>query len=332
VAGPADAPGTLFPSWIRAGAAASVAAPGSVSEVRFSPWPSTSQSWSDFRAAAVHAAETGWDGLWAADHFMPAASPDNRPMLECFTVLAGIAASVPRLRIGSLVAGNTYRHPAVLANMVATLDQVSGGRVVLGLGAGWQENEHAAYGIEYFDVPGRLARLEEACAVVRHLLDVPRSDVHGRFYSLTDAPAEPKPVQAHLPLLIGGGGEKVTLRIAARWADEWNTWGLPDVLATKGTVLDRHCDAIGRDPRTIVHSAQVLVAVEGGAPPREMPHRRAYPTASGNVGELQDMLRAYEEANVGEFIMPDWNLGVGASRDDAMDRFMEEVAAPFRDH
>jgi F420-dependent oxidoreductase-like protein len=297
--------------------------------VHFSLWPSTAQSWADFHDAALHAAETGWDGVWAADHFMPAAPPTDRPILECFTVLSGVAASVPGIRIGSLVAGNTYRHPAVLANMVATLDQVSGGRFVLGLGAGWQENEHLAYGIDYYDVPGRLARLDEACAVVRHLFDDARSDFEGHFYALADAPAEPKPVQAHLPLLIGGGGEKVTLRIAAKWADEWNTWGHPDVLAAKGAVLERHCEAIGRDAGEIGRSAQVLIDLDGSAVNPAMPYRRGYPAAAGSAAELQDVLHAYEEAKVSEFIMPDWNLGTGAARRDAMDRFMEEVAAPF---
>ncbi len=298
--------------------------------MRFSIWPSTVQSWEDFHEVAAHAAETGWDGVWAADHFMPSTSSVDRPMLECFTLLSALAASVPRLRIGSLVAGNTYRHPAVLANMVATLDRVSGGRAVLGLGAGWQENEHAAYGIAFYDVPGRLARLDEACAVVRHLLDDKRSDFKGRFYTLTDAPLEPKPVQQHLPLLIGGGGEKVTLRVAARWADEWNTWGHPDVLAAKGRVLDRHCDSIGRDPEEITRSAQVLIDLEGTAKEYDMPYRSAYPTASGGVGALQDVLHAYEEAKVGEFIVPDWNLGTGNSRREVLDRFIEEVAPPFR--
>lgn len=298
--------------------------------MRFSLWPSTSQSWEDFHDAATYAGETGWDGLYAADHFMSAAEPVDRPMLECFTVLSAVAASVPRLRLGSLVAGNTYRHPAVLAKVAATLDQVSGGRLVLGLGAGWQENEHIAYGIEFFDVSGRLARLDEACAVVRHLLDDPRGDFQGRFYTLADAPAEPKPVQAHLPLLIGGGGERVTLRIAARWADEWNTWGLPDVLAAKGAVLERHCEAIGRDPAGIARSAQVLVDLPGATSESQMPHRRAYPTASGSAAELQDVLHGYEAAGVGEFIVPDWNLGTGPARREAMDRFMAEVAAPFR--
>jgi F420-dependent oxidoreductase-like protein len=298
--------------------------------VRFSIWPSTTQSWEDFHDAAGHAADTGWDGVWAADHFMPATSSVDRAMLECFTVLSALGASVPRVRIGSLVAGNTYRHPAVLANMAATLDHVSNGRLVLGLGAGWQENEHTAYGIAYYDIPGRLARLDEACEVVRHLLDDRRTDFHGRFYTLTDAPLEPKPVQAHLPLLIGGGGEKVTLRIAARWADEWNTWGRPEVLAAKGAVLERHCEALGRDPGEIARSAQVLVDLDGSVDAAEMPYRRAYPTVTGNAAEIQEVLAAYEAANVGEFILPDWNLGTGSARRDVMDRFIEEVAGPFR--
>ncbi|MDA8312324.1 MAG: TIGR03560 family F420-dependent LLM class oxidoreductase [Actinomycetota bacterium] len=301
--------------------------------MRFSIWPTTSQSWDDFHEAAAHAGRTGWDGVWAADHFMPASPPVDRPMLECFTVLSAVAALVPRVRIGSLVAGNTYRHPAVLANMVATLDHVSGGRVVLGLGAGWQENEHAAYGIEFSDVPGRLARLDEACAVMRHLLGhETRSDFQGRFYSLAGAPAEPKPLQARLPILIGGGGEKVTLRIAARWADEWNTWGRPEVLAAKGAVLERHCESIGRDPAEISRSAQVLIELPGDAsePGTLMPHRRAYPSVSGGVAEIQDLLHAYEQAKVTEFVMPDWNLGTGQRRQEAMDLFIEEVAAPFR--
>ena len=215
--------------------------------------------------------------------------------------------------------------------MAATLDRVSGGRFVLGLGAGWQRNEHAAYGIDFYDVASRLARLDEACAVVRHLLDDARSDFEGRFYSLADAPAEPKPVQAHLPLLVGGGGEKVTLRIAARWADEWNTWGLPDVLAAKGAVLDRHCEAIGRDPTTISRSAQVLF--ELGVPTRTArpAPRPGFPTASGSVTQLQELLYAYREAKVCEVVVPDWTLGTGAERRDAMDRFIEEIAAPLRE-
>ena len=294
--------------------------------MRFSVWPTTGQSWTDLLAVARHASDLGFDGLWVADHFMPPAEPADGPFLECWTTLAGLATSVPGLRLGSLVTGNTYRHPAVLANMAATVDQLSGGRVVLGLGAGWQENEHRAYGIAFSDVPGRLARLDEACAVVRGLLDDERTSFEGRFYVLEDAPMAPKPVQARLPLLIGGSGEKVTLRIAARWADEWNTWGTPDVLAAKGAVLDRHCAAIGRDPSTIHRSAQVVVNLDGtGA------RFSRLPSVEVSAGELQDLLARYAVAGVDEFVLPDWNLGTGERRREILDRFLTEVAAPFRD-
>ncbi len=299
---------------------------GSVGTMRFSVWPTTSQKLDDFMEVAGHAAGSGWDGIWVADHFMSAAEPVDTPMLECFTTLAALAVNVPRVRIGSLVAGNTYRHPAVLANMAATVDQLSGGRLVLGLGAGWQHNEHQAYGIDLPGVPERLARLEEACAVVRQLFDRPRGDFAGRYYQLTDAPMEPKAARAHLPLLIGGGGERITLGIVARWADEWNTWGTPDVLAAKGAVLDRHCQQAGRDPSTISRSAQVLVDLDGHGEQ----WRRPMPMVRGGVAELQELLGGYVDAGVDELIVPDWNLGTGTRRRDALDRFLDEVAAPFR--
>lgn len=291
--------------------------------MRFSFWPDTSHRWEDLHASAVHAAATGWEGVWVYDHFMPTSGAG--PVLECWTALAALAATVPSVRLGSLVSGNTYRHPAVLAKMASTLDHVSGGRAVLGLGAGWQENEHRAYGIDFFDVPGRLARLDEACAAIRHLLTDERASFEGRYYTLSDAPLDPKPVQPHLPLLVGGGGEKVTLRIAARWADEWNVWGPPDALAAKGAVLDRHCEAIGRDPAEIARSAQVVVDLGG------QPFSEPVPTIRGSAQQLQDAMAAYADAGVSEFILPDWNLGTGNALHDAMDRFLSEVAAPFRD-
>ena len=293
--------------------------------MRFSIWPTTSQPWDNLLEVASHAAQTGWDGIWVADHFMRPAEPADGPLLECWSVLAGLATSVPRLRIGPLVTGNTYRHPAVLANMAATVDQLSGGRLVLGIGAGWQENEHLAYGIEYSDVPGRLARLEESCAVLSGLLRTSRASFEGRYYHLVNAPMEPKPVQEHLPLLVGGGGEKVTLSIVAKWADEWNTWGTPEVLQAKGAVLDRHCDDLGRDPATVKRSAQVIVNLDARA---ASPSR--LPSVEVSASEMQDMLARYEQSGVEEFILPDWNLGTGTARRDIMDRFLAEVAAPFR--
>ena len=159
-----------------------------------------------------------------------------------------------------------------------------------------------------------------------HLLDDARPRFWGRHYPLTDAPLEPKPVQPHLPLLVGGSGERRTLRIVARWADEWNTWGTPGVLSQKSDVLARHCEAVGRDPSTIARSAQVLVDLDGQAGE----WRRSMPTVRGSVAQVQDLLQGYADAGVDEFVLPDWNLGTGSRRRDALDRFLTEVAAPFR--
>ena len=137
--------------------------------MRFSFWPNPSQSFNDVIALSRHVEQTGWDGVWYADHFMPNAPDTSTPWPEAWMTLAAIGALVPRIRIGTLVAGNTYRHPAVLAKMAATLDHITGGRVVLGLGAGWQENEHQQYGIPFYTTGERLARLDEACQVIKRL-------------------------------------------------------------------------------------------------------------------------------------------------------------------
>jgi F420-dependent oxidoreductase-like protein len=301
--------------------------------MRFSFWPNSAQSWSDIEATARHAEETGWDGVYVADHFLPSLGDDGGPMHECFGLLTGLAASVPRLRLGSLVCGNTYRHPAVLANQAVTVDHVSGGRFVLGLGAGWQENEHDAYGISLPPVRERLDRLEEACAVVKSLLTQPRTTFEGQHYVLRDAPCEPKPLQDPLPLLIGGGGEKRTLRIAARFADEWNVWGTPELLAHKGRVLEQHCDDVGRDPGEIAHSAQALLFMSDDQDflqrirDADMPR----PMLIGTAAEVRDTLNAYRDAGVDEFIVPDFTLPpVGAQRWEVMDRFIGEAATGLR--
>ncbi|HEX2851412.1 MAG TPA: LLM class F420-dependent oxidoreductase [Acidimicrobiales bacterium] len=303
--------------------------------MRFSVWPSSGQSWEDVLAIARHAEATGWDGVWIADHFMPNAEDVSGPMLECWATLAGLAASVPRVRLGALVSGNTYRHPAVLAKTATTIDHISGGRVVLGLGAGWQENEHRAYGLEFFDTRTRLRRLEEACEVVKRLTTEERVEFSGEHYSLVAAPLEPKPVQSPLPLLVGGGGEKVTMRIAARWADEWNVWGDPATLAQKGAVLDEHCERLGRDPAAIARSAQTLLFLSDDE--EWLAKRREAMGGGGGRGamigrpsELVDTVGAYVDAGVDELIVPDFTLGSGARKLDTYDRFITEVAAAFR--
>ena len=151
--------------------------------MRFSVWPTANQAFDEVLSCARHAEATGWDGFWFADHFMPMSSETDEPTLECWAVVAAIAALVPRLRLGTLVCGNTYRHPAVLAKQASTVDALSGGRFVLGMGAGWQENEHVAYGIPFYTVAERGKRLEEACRVITSLFREHRVDFDGAYYS-----------------------------------------------------------------------------------------------------------------------------------------------------
>ncbi len=206
--------------------------------MRYSFWPAPTHTFEETRQLAEHAEKQGWDGLWLADHFMPNAEDTSAAWPEAWTTLSAIAATVPRLRLGTLVTGNTYRHPAVLAKMAATVDHISRGRLVLGLGSGWQENEHKKYGIEFGTVGERLEKLEEACQIIKGLFTGESMTFDGKYYQLENAPLEPKPVQPTLPLMIGGGGEKVTLRITAQYADEWNVWGNVDELTHKMNILD----------------------------------------------------------------------------------------------
>jgi len=300
--------------------------------MRFSVWPNPGQPWASVLDVAKQAEATGWDGVWFADHFMPNAEDVSGPVNECWTTLAALAATVPRVRLGALVSGNTYRHPAVLAKMAATVDQISGGRAVLGLGAGWQENEHLAYGIELPGVRERLARLEEACQVVKGLLTQELTDFEGEHYRLTDAPLEPKPVQRPLPLLVGGGGEKVTLRIAATWADLWNVWGTPETLRHKMSVLDRHCEDQGRDPATIARSAQALLFMsdDEGFLARRRSADLGRATIIGTPAEVTDVVGRYVEVGVDELIVPDFTLGNDERRRHILDTFMTEVVPAFR--
>jgi F420-dependent oxidoreductase-like protein len=301
--------------------------------MRFSVWLSVNQPWAEMLATAHHAEATGWDGVWVADHFMgnvPGPIPADVPTLEAGSVVAALAAAVPRIRIGTLVYGNTYRHPAVLANMAATTDHVSGGRFVLGLGTGWQVNEHEQYGIDLPPVRERVDRFSEAIQIVRSLLRKPTTTFTGEHYQLTDALCEPKPVQAALPILVGAKGDRM-LGIVARYADEWNTWGLPDHIAERSAVLDAWCEQVGRDPDAIVRSAQgLLFFTEDDAEAERLTDTLPRPVLAGTVERLRDVVAAYAGAGLNELIVPDFTLGSGARKLEALDRFVDEVAPAFR--
>lgn len=299
--------------------------------MKFGFWPSPNNSWRDTLALAQHAEQTGWDGIWFADHFMPNAEDTSGPMSECWTTLAALGAAVPRVRIGALVSGNTYRHPAVLAKMAANVDNISDGRCVLGLGAGWQENEHKAYGIDFFTLGGRMNRFEEACQVITGLFSNAQTDFAGKHYQLTAAPLAPKPVQRPMPLLIGGGGEQRTLRIAAKYANEWNVWGTPEVLARKGAILDRYCEEIGRDPKSIRHSTQGMLVLTDDSAAVEKMKASGRPVIGGTGPQILATIEQYAEAGVDEVIIPGFNLGQEVDRvKSVMDRFNSEVMSAFK--
>lgn len=203
--------------------------------------------------------DEGFDSAWVMDHFASLGPRDDLPIFEAWTLLAGMAALTSRVRIGCAVLGNTYRHPGVLAKQAVTVDHLSGGRLELGLGAGWAENEHTMLDLEFGTAKDRADRLDEAVPIIKSLFTQDRTTFEGERYRLRDAVAEPKPVQRpHPPIWIGGSGPRRTLRLAAEHADVWNAaGGTPEEVAASAQILDRHCADVGRDPATIRRSVQV---------------------------------------------------------------------------
>ncbi len=299
--------------------------------MRFSFWIGNKHSWPEIARSAVVSEDMGWDGLWFADHFMPFTEDVQGPIHEVWSILSGLAVLTQRVRLGPLVCGNTYRHPTVLAKQAVATDHISGGRVVLGIGSGWQENEHLAYGLRFGTFTERFERLEEALQIIRSLRSESSTSFDGKYYRLTDAPLAPKP-KGSLPILLGGGGEKKTLRMVAQYAEEWNVWADPQIMAHKIGVLDRHCETLGRDPRSIQRSAVALLFLcDDAARSAEIrANHPGRPSLIGTASELQAQLASFAEMGVDEVIVPDFNLGDGAAKDEMAERFLTEVAAPFR--
>ena len=201
-----------------------------------------------------------FESAWTMDHFYPLSPPLDGTHLESWAVLAAMAQATKRLRLGCMVNGMHYRHPAVTANAAVTVDHISGGRFNLGLGAGWFEPESKAYGIPLGTLKERFDRFDEGLEVITSLLTNEYTDFNGRYYQLTNARCEPKPVQPRIPIVIGGGGPKRTLPAAARWADMWDLVGSESPAKWKATsdILDGHCAAIGRDPSSIRRSVHLM--------------------------------------------------------------------------
>jgi F420-dependent oxidoreductase-like protein len=209
--------------------------------------------------------ELGFHSVWDYDHFYGMRDPST-PSFDGWSMLAAMAAVTTRIRIGCMVTGVTYRHPAILAKMAVSVDHISEGRLELGIGAASHEGEHRGYGIPFPSAGDRIDMLEEACRIIRRLLTEDSVTQEGRFWNLTEALGNPKPVQDRIPIVIGGTGERKTLRVVAKHADEWNFSPMkdlgaegPEEFARLSRVLDEHCAAVGRDPTNIRRSIQLML-------------------------------------------------------------------------
>ena len=297
------------------------------------------QTWGNVLDLWQHLEKTGWDIACVTDHFMPNTKEREGAMLEGWSTMTALSALVPRMKVGTIVLGNTYRHPAVVAKMAAQVDVISGGRLLLGMGAGWQQNEHEAYGIPFYTMR---ERLDEACEVIKSLWSNKRSNFNGKYYQLSDAPLEPKPVQTPQPeLMIGGGGEKVTLKIVAKHADHWNVWGGPGVHTRKGAILNEHCAAVGRDPKSLKRSANMALLItdkqdEVDQLAKNIETRMGRHAAdardtclAGTPDQIRELLHKLKTAGVDTVFIPTMFRPLPELRRD-LDRFITEIAPAFR--
>ena len=271
--------------------------------------------WPSLRAAALRAEAAGFDDLWVDDHLLSDEADWPDPKLEGWTTLAALAAVTERSRLGLMVGANTLRNPGLVAKMATTVDHVSGGRAILGIGAGWFEREHAAFGLDFgAGVGERLDRLAEAVPLIRRLLDGEEVTHEGRFYAFDRALCAPRPVQARLPILIGGSGPRKTLPLVARTADMWNAYGTVDEVAAADALLRAACEAAGRDTREIERTVNLNAVIRGDRTEAEAawegwsrvhrPHAgEGRLGAGGSVEQVADALRAYRDAGFGHAVL-----------------------------
>lgn len=263
--------------------------------------------WPGFRDAALAAEEAGWDSIWTWDHLNAIFGPWEQPIFEGWSVLSALGPLTTRIRLGLMVGANTFRNPGLTAKLATTLDHVSGGRAVLGIGGAWFEREHDAFGIDFGSGFGeRLDRLDESVMLLRRLLDGERFSHDGRFYTMHDALCEPRPIQKRLPILIGGSGPRKTLRTVASRADAWNTSGTLDEVRGHLDILAEHGADIGRDIATIEKSISFPIilrddpAVAASAYGALLANNGVtdmgkVPVLLGSPDEVADQLRPYVE-------------------------------------
>lgn len=299
--------------------------------MKFSVWPAPGRPTDEILDLARATDSLGYFGYWFADHYMPdTGSEDLKPgdIHEVWSILPAVAAVTESMRIGPLVSPTSVHHPAVLANRAATLDHISHGRMVLGLGAGWQINEHKAYGIELEAPKARVDRFEEAIQITRSLLDEDRTSFDGSFYTITDAPSDPSPVQDQLPILVGTSGPRMC-RITARHAQEWNTWGAPETAGKNAEVFASACEKVGVDVGAKHKSVQSLFfftedqAMIDGALSGPMGDR----SIAGSNDRIVEAIGQYAELGFDEVIVPDFTLGKTPElRRETYEMFMADIA------
>jgi F420-dependent oxidoreductase-like protein len=262
---------------------------------------------------AVAAEESGFDSVWVMDHFyqIQNVGPRTDAMLEAYTTLGAIAALTRRARLGTMVTGVTYRNPALLAKIVTTLDLISSGRAILGIGAAWNDDEHAGYGFGFPPVAERMQRLEEALLICRAMFKDDAPSFTGRYYSISAALNVPRPIRPDgIPILVGGSGERKTLRLVAAYADACNIFGDVETIRHKLDVLDAHCEAVGRDPAEITRTRLgTLIVAETNAEAE----RKAAAIAEARGAEVA-ALRAFvfvgDPDSICEQVQPYFDAGI----------------------
>lgn len=244
------------------------------------------------QAQAREAESAGFDTVLLMDHFyqLPGLGEPDEPMLEAYTALGALAASVERVQLSTLVTGNTYRNPTLLAKAITTLDVVSAGRAILGIGAGWFELEHRQLGFEFDTFTERFEKLEEALQIIVAMLHGERPTYSGKWYRTENAINEPR-YRDHIPIMLGGSGEKKTFRLAARYADHLNIIADIDQLPAKLDVLRQRCAEIDRDPESLETSSLLTVVVDGDGAPQDIGEARGGRAVTGTVDQIADEIK-----------------------------------------
>lgn len=220
------------------------------------------EQWPAMLAVAKRIEDLGYDTAWVYDHFHTVPEPTQEPTFECWTLMAALAATTQRVRLGQMCTCNSYRNPAYLAKVASSVDVISGGRLEFAIGAGWYEHEYLAYGYEYPSDGTRIAQLAEAVEIIKRMWTEDEATFEGRHYSVRGAINRPRPLQEpHPPLWVAGGGERKTLRVVAEHADFSNFAGTPETFRAKSAILDRHCEEVGRDPAEIWRTIHLLITV-----------------------------------------------------------------------